>query len=85
MKETRARIWLEAVLLVVLYLVATWWVARTELVEAVLAGGGGQWWRLSLAVAFVLLRLFVVLLAPGFFLARWLVAGAAPPVRGRPR
>ena len=75
------RILLEAVALLVLHFVLVKILARAHLLEHLLAPGPGSLFALAVTGVFLVLRLFVYLFAPGWFLARlWLfVSRPRPP------
>lgn len=71
---TLGRIALELAVVYALHFAASFALARLSLLEAVLTPGPGGRLALVAALGFFALRLFVLLLAPGWFLARlWLL------------
>ncbi len=77
MKEKRTRrVLVDAAVLFALYFVGLWAMAHFRVMEVLLSpGGDSHAIRCMGAVAFLMLRTFVIVLAPGWILAR-LAAGA---------
>lgn len=78
---TLVRILVEGAAVVLLHAGAHWGMVESQLLERVLSPTGDSALHVSAAACFLLLRLFVLLLLPGWVLARaWLLATSA---RGR--
>ncbi len=72
---TLRRILLEAAALVAVYYALLQILARMNLLEHLLAPGAGSRFALAVTAAFLLLRVFLFVFAPGWLLARfWLWA-----------
>jgi hypothetical protein len=72
---TFRRILAEAVVLMLLHEVAIRLLARWRLMEHLLSPGSQSRWAINATVMFLLLRMFLLVLAPGWVLARlWLRA-----------
>ena len=73
------RILVEAVSLVAVHFALLLLLARVNLLEHLLAPGAGSRFALAVTAVFLLLRLFLLVLAPGWLLARiWLWATRPP-------
>ena len=79
---TLRRILIEAAVLIAVHFALLQLLARANLLEHLLAPGADSRVALGVTAAFLLLRVFVLVLTPGWLLARlWL--WATPPANGK--
>jgi len=83
---TLLRILVEAAVVLGLHAAAHWGMVESRLLERVLSPTGDSGMHVTAAACFLLLRLFVLLLLPGWVLARvWLWATSPRPRNDIPR